>query len=230
MSLSSKTIRVPVSLVEGRWEFLYGGAVKVVEGAQGELHLHRDYFTDRQFLEALTELRRVTILNEGTELRVAVTLKGEKMLPEHRALIKPHTAVWSPPNSQQHGHSSFISIYLGGPTRRQMSRNVFKGGLFLMLEGMEPRSIESGMVYFPEELNLEPVGSLNYAFTCLSEILEPWRMAHTGSIYKRVHYQESDGVWYPLQFLRDKEMLIAEKKLMGNFWANLASQLDTGQF
>lgn len=43
MPLSTKVIRVPVKLVDGGWELLYGGAVKVKEGAIGKLHLDQTY-------------------------------------------------------------------------------------------------------------------------------------------------------------------------------------------
>lgn len=39
MPLSTKVIRVPVKLVDGQWELLYGGPVKVREGSIGELQL-----------------------------------------------------------------------------------------------------------------------------------------------------------------------------------------------
>jgi hypothetical protein len=50
---------------------------------------------------------------------------------------------------------------------RSTKKKVEHGGLFLMLEGMEPRAIESGMVNLPPAPGLEPADSLNYAFTPL---------------------------------------------------------------
>jgi hypothetical protein len=52
MPLSTKVIRVPVKLVDGGWELLYGGPVKVKEGAVGELHLDHMYFTDKKVSES----------------------------------------------------------------------------------------------------------------------------------------------------------------------------------
>lgn len=228
MSLSSKIIRVPVTLVEGRWEFLYGGAVKVVEGAMGELHLNRSYFTDTEFLNAMTEQLRVSILEEGTDLRVSLSIQSD-IAPEHSALFETDTRVWHPSNDFSYYHSRFVSIHLGGPTLSQLRDDIVYGGLSLLLEGMEPRSIESGIVHLPEALNLEPVDSLNYAFTLLSEIFEPWRKSHTGSIYKRVYYRESDGSWYSLEHLRNKAMVSAERKLMTRLWANVTDQLKFSQ-
>jgi hypothetical protein len=168
MPLSSRIIRVPVRLVDGRWEFLYGGAVKVKDGAVGELHLDHLYFTDKKFLKVLTTKRQVTVLAEGTELRVALTVK-----PDLDATLWQHLLARE---ATPHRHTAkisvdtrFLSIYLGGPTVAQQKKvkekEVAQGGLFLWLEGMEPRAIESGMVDLPAAPGLEPVDSLNYAFS-----------------------------------------------------------------
>jgi hypothetical protein len=95
---------------------------------------------------------------------------------------------------------------------------------------MEPSAIESGMVILPATLDLETVDSLNYAFTRLSEVFEPWRKAHTGSIYERVFYLEHDGFWYPLKDLRDRALATAERKLIAELWVNVAEQLGTALF
>jgi hypothetical protein len=109
-------------------------------------------------------------------------------------------------------------------------KKVEQGGLFLLLEGMEPRAVESGMLNLPDAPGLESVDSLNYAFTRLSEVFEPWRKAHTGSIYERVFYLEPDGFWYPLKDLRDRALATAERKLIAELWANVAEQLGTALF
>lgn len=229
MTISSKTIRVPVTLVEGRWELLYGGDVKVKDGASGELHLDQAHFTDKKFLKALTTKSRVVILETGAELRVALTIK-----PDLDSKLREHLL---PREATRHTHSSklsvdtrFVPIYLGGPTDAQRKKRVEQGGLFLLMEGMEPRAIESGMVTLPAAPALESVDSLNYAFTRLSEVFEPWRKAHTGSIYERVFYLEPNGYWYPLKDLRDRALATAERQLIAELWANVTEQLGTGLF
>ena len=229
MPLSSKTIRVPVTLVEGRWEFLYGGDVKVKEGAFGELHIDRMYFTDKKFLKALTTKRQVAVLAAGTELRVALTVK-----PGLDATLWPHLLAR---DATSHRHTAkisvdtrFVSIHLGGPTLAQQKKEVAHGGLFLCLEGMEPRAIESGMVNLPAVPGLEPVDSLNYAFTRLSVVFEPWRKAHTGSIYERIFYLERDKHWYPLKDLRDRALASAERTLIKDLWAAVAEHVGTALF
>jgi hypothetical protein len=229
MPLSSKTIRVPVKLVDGRWELLYGGDVKVKDGAFGELHIDQIHFTDKKFLKALTTKRRVAILAAGTELRVAVTIRPD-LDSKLRELLLPRGATRHTHSSKLSVDTRFVAIHLGGPTDAQRKNKVEQGGLFLLLEGMEPRAVESGMVTLPAAPDLEPVDSLNYAFTRLSEVFEPWRKAHTGSVYERVFYREQDNVWYPLKDLRERALATAERKLIAELWANVAEQLGTALF
>lgn len=81
MPLSTKVIRVPVKLVDGQWELLHGGPVKVRERSIGELNLDKAYFDDADFLKALTERRCVPILRAGVQLQVALSVKPG--LPQH---------------------------------------------------------------------------------------------------------------------------------------------------
>jgi hypothetical protein len=217
MPLSTKIIRVPVKLVDGQWELLYGGAVKVKNGTFGELHISYDQIDDKAFLRTFTEKRRLRVLGEGAELRVALTIRSS--LPSDllgHLLARDET---------RHNHtanisvdSRFVRIHLASPTNVQERRGEEKGGLWLMLEGMEPRGIESGIVRLPEVQGLKVACSVNHAFTLLSEKFEPWRQAHTGSIYERVFYPEEDGLWYPLNDLRDKELASAERQVIAALW------------
>jgi len=226
MPLSSKVIRVPVRLVDGHWELQYGGAVKVKEGAIGELHIDRMNFNDTAFLKALTERRRVQVLPEGTELRVALTIKEGL-----DSSLRPHLLAY---DATPHDHTikisdetRFVSIGLAGSTKAQELRQVDGSGLWLILEGMEPRGIESGVVALPKTHGLEAVDSLNYAFTRLSEVFEPWRKAHTGSIYERVFYREPNNRWYALKDLRDRALASAERQLIKDLWSSVAAEFST---
>lgn len=226
MPISTRIIRVPVRLIDGQWELLYGGEVKVEDGALGELHLDKMYFTDMQFLNALTEKRKVTVLQECTELRVALTVKT----PLNQAL----RLLLLDPDETKHNYTAkisvdtrFVRIYLGGPTKLQRRKGRREGGLWLLLEGMEPRGIESGTVLLPKTPELETVDSLNHAFTRLSENFEPWRKAHTGSVYERIFYRESNDLWYPLKDLRDRALVGAERKVINGLWVNVQANLGT---
>ena len=229
MPIGSKMIRVPVKLVDGQWEFLYGGAVKVKEGATGELHLDQTHFKDKKFLKALTTKCRVAVLPAGTELRVALSVKHE-LDTTLRSLLLPSGTTPHRHTAKISVDTRFASVHLAGPTMAQKKKELEEGGLWLWLEGMEPRAIESGMVNLPAAPGLEPVDSLNYAFTRLSEVFEPWRKAHTGSIYERIFYMEGDQYWYPLKDLRDRALASAERTLIKELWKSVSEQMGTALF
>jgi hypothetical protein len=229
MPLSTKIIRVPVKLVDGQWELLYGGAVKVTDGALGDLHVDRRFFTDQEFLKALTEKRSAKVLPQGTELRIALTIKPglpdeatKKLLP-HGATRHTHPATLS-------AQSRFVSVWLAGPNEQQLRKGNREGGLTLCLEGTEARYLESGLVTLPALADLTAVDSLNHAFTRLSEIFEPWRKAHTGNVYERIFYKEANDIWYPLDDLRRRELVSAERKIIQRLWEDVSKQLGAALF
>lgn len=177
MPLSTRVIRVPVKLVDGQWELLHGGPVKVREGSIGELRQEKASFDGAKFLEALTEKRCVRILPAGIQLQVALSVKPE--LPQHRrTCLMQSDASTHERTGQLSMDTQFVPVSLGGPTERQKRQVEAEGGLKRWLEGMEPRSIESGTVELPKATGLPAVDSLNHAFTKLSELFEPWRKAH----------------------------------------------------
>lgn len=223
MALSTKLIRVPVKLVDGDWEVIYGGPVRVADGAVGELHLDREFFDDHAFLKALTTKHVVDVLPEGTELRIALTAKQVPSVLHRHMVSEPMSHLSGSVNDS----TRFVSVTLDAPTRLQRRKGLMSGGLRLRLEGMEPRSMESGLVKLPDTDGLLPrtVESLNQAFTVLSRAFEPWRKAHTGSVYQRVFYQESNGKWYPLQTLRNRTMVEAEREVIAGLWSRIAKTL-----
>jgi hypothetical protein len=224
MPLSTKIIRVPVKLVDGHWELLYGGAVKVRNGALGDLHIERSYFTDHQFLKALTEKRSVKVLPQGTELRVALTIKSGLSDEAVKKLV-PHGGTRHSHTVKLPAESRFVSVWLDGPNEHQARKGEREGGLMLCLEGMEARYLESGLVKLRAVAGLEATDSLNHAFTRLSEVFEPWRKAHTGNVYERVFYKEANDIWYPLDDLRRRELVSAERKIIQQLWDDVSRQL-----
>lgn len=229
MSISTKTVRLPVKLVDGHWELLYGGKVRVRDGAVGDLHLSKSSFDDAEFLGAITARRCVPVLPAGTVLHVALSVK-----PGLSATLKGCLIVGDSTTHERTellgSDTRFVPVSLCGPTIAQQQKGQSEGGLRLWLEGMEPRSIESGIVKLPEASQLAPVESLNQAFTRLSEIFEPWRKAHTGSIYERVFYQETDDRWYPLKCFRESALAAAERGLIKRLWERVAAELGLQMF
>lgn len=50
-----KRLKLPVHLVNGRWELFYGGAVPVAEGTQAEMVIDSARITDKDFLHRVTQ-------------------------------------------------------------------------------------------------------------------------------------------------------------------------------
>lgn len=226
MPIRTTRIRIPVHVVEGQWELLYGGPIKVKNGSFGELLVSRSQIEDKAFLQMLTQKRWVHILDQGTELRVALTIR-EKLGPPMGKLLISKSKMKLDHTANISVDSSFLSVFLDKPTELQIKQGKRQGGLWLELEGLEPRTLESSQVVLPVELHLEPAISVNHAFTLLSERFEPWRKSHTGNIYERVFYLEPDNCWYPLADLRDKELVGAERKIIQAMWKEVEKMLGT---
>lgn len=88
---------------------------------------------------------------------------------------------------------------------------------------MEHRDLEAGIVLLPKIGLLDQADSLDHAFTLLSEQFEPWRQAHTGSIYQRVLDQDGE-LRYPLEDLRNRFVVGAERALIADLWRRITDE------
>lgn len=217
----TKRLRLPVRCVDGQWEFYLGGPVPVRDGAFGELLVSSHQISDPSFLERVTQQVRVRILGEGGRLMVALSLvdpslgKGAAVkidvLPEYLPSASP----------------TFVPVELGafrGPPRSP-TEPPLEGGLWMTINGLQETEISSGPVLLPNALGGDQALSLNHAFTLLSERLETHRISHTGNVYARVFYCESNGKWYPLEVLRTRELSRAENRVMAGAWAEIEQAL-----
>jgi hypothetical protein len=82
-------------------------------------------------------------------------------------------------------------------------------------------------VILPKAISTKPVASLNHAYTKLSEILEAWRISHTGNIYNRVLYRERNGNWYPLDILRNAALVNQEQEIARKLWDDFMKKMST---
>lgn len=225
-------LRIPVKLVEGQWEFLYGGGVPARNGAVGDLILNTYSITDAEFCSRLKRRTEHKILDVGTELLVALTVKPDPNLAvEHKkALIPPKsdglqlgTEYYSTARS---AYTQFVRVYVCEPSDQQKRMHPSKGGgAWLQLQGTRPTGILTSQIGFPVLGDQGIFDSLNHAFTTLSEIYEPWRKSHTGNIYTRVLYKEKNGRWYPLDVLRDAAIAKDEHQIVRELWLEVTKQL-----
>jgi hypothetical protein len=135
--------------------------------------------------------------------------------------------IWIPGNP---GTIAFVEVTIGGPDNRQARRlDTDRGGLWLMTVGMEAVGLASTTVILPEQISLDPVASLNHAYTRLSEKLETSRISHTGNICTRVLYRERSGTWYPLDILRNKALEKREAEIARELWENFMASVSSAR-
>lgn len=222
-------IRVPVKLVDGQWEFFYGGGLPVSNGTIGDLVVDKTAIVDKKFLALLKQRSEHKILDVGIALRVALTVKPSSNIDSElqKFLIPLNTKelgddYFYTPRSP---YTQFVKVSIGEPTHRQKKlRPEDNGGIWLRLQGTQPKGISTSQVIVPPPVSKLPLESLNHAFTRLSEKYEPWRQSHTGNIYERVLYQEKNERWYPLSVLRNAAVATDEHELIRHQWELLSKQ------
>jgi hypothetical protein len=224
---SKQRIRIPVKLVDGVWEFFYGGALPIRPNCIADLVLDKASIADPSFLSLLRRRTDHKILAEGTELLVALTLREgvSAALTKH---ILPRPSITLGPDyysTPRPSCTAFVSITVGKATQQQSRNGVLEGGVWLRVEGAQPKGLFSSSIRVPHEVFAEPVESLNHAFSKLSEKYEPWRISHTGSVYTRVLYQEENRKWYPIDVLRDAALARDEHQLVRQQWDKIRQQI-----
>lgn len=215
-------VTVPVKRVGERWEFFYGGDVPVKEGTLGELTLSADRITDERFRQRVTQELTVRILEEGTELLVALS---------DREANGHHGGTWPEPRPLKvpPGTTRFARVWLG-PVRQKAGAPAPNpppepGGLWLRLKGLERCELHGSTVRMPPGFDPPMAISLNHAFTMLSQAHEKHRISNTGNVYTRVFYQDRDQRWYPLDDLRTGVQAEGERQLLNGLWAQVEQTL-----
>lgn len=227
-----KRIKLPVHRVNGQWEFFYGGAVPAPDGTQAEMVIDSARITDPDFLHRVTQRVVSHCLPLGTRLMVALSIRG---LTGHDVFYQPNgLGLKSIKVNGSHLPSistQFVPVTLG-QVRRTPTTEMFEedGGLWMVASGLGECELFSSSVDFPEELKMENAQSLNHAFTKLSERFETHRLSHTGSVYSRVFYLESDKHWYPLEYLKSAALGRAEHAIMTAGWQAIEAQLGWCKF
>lgn len=231
-SSPDKLLRIPVQHVDDQWECEYGGIVPVVQNAKAELVINSGAITDKTFLRRMTAKSNIKILDQGTRLLAYLATKNQEELTDkqrkhlirweimRRGIATEHIDNWSG------GDLSLIEVCIEGPTDQQQRKFATnKGGLWLLTEGPRAVGLQSTRIRLPEIVSKDPVSSLNHAFTKLSEAYEPWRISHTGNVYQRFLYKEKDGMWYPLEFLRNAALAMQEQEIAYQLWLDFMSRV-----
>jgi hypothetical protein len=219
-SRPTEKVTVPVRRVGQTWEFLYGGDVPVKDGTLGDLTFDIEKIEDHAFRDRLTQQFTVKVLDEGAPLLVALSC------PEPRRF--PFTEWPDPrPLRMPAGATCFVRVHLGPPRPGVPMDETAPaldllgsslrgpGGLYFRRKGLDRCELQSGTVLLPHELEGPPAISLNHAYTRLSQACETNRISNTGNVYTRVFYQDTDGLWYPLNDLRQTVQAAEDRRLLG---------------
>ncbi len=228
-------VRIPVKLVDGQWEFFYGGGLPIKNGTVGDLLIDKDAIEDKKFLSQLKRHSKHKILETGAELLVALTIKQGGLLDKQLDETLKSQLLSARDKKLMLGDAyffttrspdtRFVKIHIAGPTKGQKRLNPAEsGGVWLHLQGLQPKGVSSSLVSLPEEVSKDTVESLNHAFTLLSEKYEPWRKSHTGNIYDRILYKEMNEKWYPLNMLRNAAIATDEHRLIRDQWTRICQE------
>lgn len=213
-------VAIPIRRVDSRWEFFYGGDVPVRDGALGQLAIDAASITDKQFLERVTQVTEVKILEEGTALVVALSDRQVK-----------HIEPWGEvaPEDVPAGATRFERVVIGPPKRsaKRLAQqgDGAKGGLWLRFKGLERSELTSSTILMPDGFLEKTATSLNHAFTLLSRAYETHRISNTGSVYRQCFYQEANQRWYPLADLRAGARVQGERALITAAWKQVEEAL-----
>lgn len=200
---------IPVRFLDGTWVGDHDLPVVAKPGTRAHLVVAAADLANHEGLEPIFETTRRPFLAEGDTLLIALSGVDEgELKPRLFARLKTPKVMWANVaweyvKGRNSTESHFFPVVLGKASRDQIeSLHGFGGGLLVTLEGDELSKIEPSELSLPEDVSTRRPMSLNHLYTILSEVYETRRASHTGSIYQRIFYQETDDRWYPLEYLR----------------------------
>lgn len=212
-------VTLPVKLVDGVWELLYGGTTGVKSGTCGELRVTVSSIEDEVVRQRLTQVVTVKVFDEDTELLVALR---DREQPQSRG---GHPAIDR--TEVPMGCTRFESIRIGASTPSTDRIEPTGGGLWIRQRGVDRTDLLCSGVRMPNGFEPAMANSLNHACTLLSERYETHRISHTLNVYQHVFYRESGERerWRPLEVLRNGNIADMERSIMADAWRRLEEQL-----
>ena len=218
-------VTIPVKLIDGRWELLYGGSTGIREGAFGELRVIAASIEDQDVRKRLMQTTTVKVLEEGAELRVALADREfGRQDNEHSAIdysVIDHADLPA-------GCTRLERIRIGPKSPKTDGIDTEHGGLWIRQRGVDRTELVCSGVWLPEDFGVEVANSLNHACTLLSERYEKHRISHTLNVYKHVFYREEgdpNSRWHPLEDLRSGVIAGVERGILKEAWRKLEEQL-----
>ncbi|WP_435198961.1 hypothetical protein [Qipengyuania sp. 902] len=209
--------------IEGQWVLECGGDLPVNHGASWELLLEAASIESSPAKDLFLQEERVRILPEGSALRILMDVRDWSSISDEQVKYLLH---WEGAYPRPFLHPSpdhrFVEVHLSSPSPHQSTfLSSDRGGLWLRVQGVSAIGLGCSGVTLPACLSARPAQSLNHAYTVLSEIFEPWRTSHTGSVYRHVFYREADGSWHPLRLLRDSYLSEKSHQIAHELWQQM---------
>lgn len=227
-----KKISLRATLRDGKWELLSGGEIPVAEGTIVEMSVPENSIVDDKYLELIKSTSLIRILDRGTRLRAYLATKDFEGVSDKKRACLLEWPNWQNEiatdsiDSWSTGPINFFELTIGPATERQSEdHDTSNGGLWLFTQGGRAKGLRSSQFILPDCISVDNATSLNHAFTILSEVYEPWRLSHTGNVYDRFLYQETDKKWYPLSLLRDFTLAKEEQKIAFNLWQRFMAEM-----
>ena len=212
-------VTLPVKLVDGTWELLYGGTTGIKNGTYGELRVAVSSIEDEAVRQRLTQVVTVKVFDEDTELLVALRdRKQPQSLSSRPAIDRVDVPM---------GCARFESIRIGATTRSTEHVDPTHGGLWIRQRGVDRTDLLCSGIRMPKGFDPATANSLNHACTLLSEKYETHRISHTLNVYQHVFYREAGEKerWRPLEVLRNGNIADVERSIMADAWRKLEEQL-----
>lgn len=181
---NERRVLIPVRWSGGEWKVLDDCSMpELADGTIGELSVPSSAFLNPKDTKPFLDESYVEIRPAGTML-------------------------WASISSNHGGPGMHELVRLGLPTKRSHENGYFMVGflikepLMLRLRGTKHASLEPCSCDLPDFQQDIAVGSINQAYTRLSERYEPQRRSHAGNVFQKVFFESTNGSLKPLEDLR----------------------------
>ena len=191
----AKTVRIPVRIENGNIQYFYGGALPELKGVViGDLVVPSHSVTNLELLKKLNDESEKLFLEKGSTVLVNVRPSFEEgVVKPADAADKYLEAVREKYFSRQQPNRSTSPSFPLGFSSGKLAEVTLLEDLLLLMRGTKPPCLGACRCRIPY-LDTE-VESLNQAYSRLSEVFEPHRRSHTGSVFTLCYYHDGDLYW-----------------------------------
>lgn len=193
----SKTVEIPVRIKKGnKVEFFYDGALPNIKEDTLCRLIVPVFGVDKENQKQLVFEKTITLLPKGSRIFMAIKIESGNNV--ERSLLEKH-GEWREQLSSEIKSRSSRNILQNGPVEI-----ILCSDLKLTLRGTKRAKLESCDCYIP--LLDANAGSLNQAYTKISQVFERHRASHTGSAFRSMYYfDQAKGECISLDDLRGIE-------------------------